>query len=71
MYSFRRCRKPLPPAIPVGSSMQQERDVLLRSYAWVELGVIETPFDAPFHYRPCRQSFSLDGQVSLEGFGDG
>lgn len=57
--------RPLPPAIPLSD------DRFTPSLFLVDLGVQETPFDAPFHFRPLRRPPVLDGQLLMEGFGNG
>lgn len=55
----------LPPAIPLSD------DRFVPSPIFVDLGVQKTPFDYPFHFRPLRRPPVLDGQLLIEGFGNG
>lgn len=57
--------RPLSPAIPLSD------DRFTPSPLFVDLGVQETPFDAPFHFRPLRRPQVLDGQLLMEGFDNG
>lgn len=63
VYSFKRCTKPLPPAIRLSDD-----ELLGRDREWLELGTVPTPFDAPSSYRPSRGRFSFSGQLTMEGF---